>query len=102
MTICDTGTLEVKWEEILVIVDKHKSNVTDKKRQGKDGTRISAESQSFQESTNDANSGRTDWDFLQSQRKGEQGFAPCKAPDQGASPAGNIDSHSLELNLCIL
>lgn len=32
MTICDTGTLKVKWEDILIIVDKHKSNVIDKKK----------------------------------------------------------------------
>lgn len=61
-----------------------------KKRQGKSGTRITVERPSFQESRSDATSSRTDWSFF---------YSPCKLSGQDASPAGNVDNHSLELKL---
>ena len=57
----DTGTMKMKGGNFSND-DKHESHERSK-RQGKSETRIHVESQSFQESRNDATSRRTDWNF---------------------------------------
>lgn len=90
-----------KQEETFIITDKHGSDMKDQRRQGRSKLESELRVRIFKNP--EMLLPQAGLTGTSSTHKKEQVLAPhlVKLSEQDASPAGNVDNHSLELHLCV-